>query len=504
MTMNGKVTLIGAGPGDAGLLTIKGYEALKKAEVVIYDRLVGEDVLDLIPENAEKIDAGKESSNHTIPQDRINEILLEKAIDGKNTVRLKGGDCFLFGRGGEELELLEKNNIQYEVIPGITSALSVPAYAGIPVTHRDFVSSVHIITGHQKKNEPVRIDFESCVKCKGTLVFLMGVSNMKLIMDGLMQHGMREDMPCGVIEQGTRPQQRKVIATVNTIVEECKKAEIKSPAIIIVGEVCSLSNRFDWFSNLPLKGKEIIVTRPKERQGVLSDKLKALGAHVIQCPCIETDSIMDDSLFDNIIKKLGKCKWLAFTSPAGVKSVMEFMKNKRLDGRLFAGVKIAVIGKATGEELEKYGLYPDLMPKEYKGRKLGELLAATAEKGDRVLLLRAAKGSPEVLTELSKAGIEYEDIPVYETVYNVNKEQADVIKSQINAGKTDYITFTSTSTVEAFVSAIDCDRSKFMAVCIGEKTMKAAQKCGMNTIVSSNATIDDLIKCMIESNGYSV
>lgn len=498
MTMKGKVTLIGAGPGDVGLITIKGYEALKKAEVVVYDRLVGEDVLKLIPENAEKIDAGKESSNHTIPQGRINEILLEKAMEGKNTIRLKGGDCFLFGRGGEELELLEKNNIQFEVIPGITSALSVPAYAGIPVTHRDFVSSVHIITGHQKKNEPVRIDFENCVKCKGTLVFLMGVSNMKLIMDGLMEHGMREDMPCGVIEQGTRPQQRKVIATVSTIALECKKENIKSPAIIIVGEVCSLSNQFDWFSRLPLKGKEIVVTRPKERQGVLSDKLKALGAHVIQCPCIETNSIMDDSLLNNIFQKIEKYKWLVFTSPAGVKSVMEFMKNKRLDGRRFAGVKIAVIGQATGEELEKYGLYPDLMAKEYNGRKLGELLASTADKSDKVLLLRATKGAPEVLEELSKAGIEYEDLPVYETVYKVDKEQAEAIKTQVNEGNADYITFTSASTVEAFVSALDCDKDKFTAVCIGEKTMKTAQKYGMNTIMSSSATIDDLIQCMVE------
>ena len=254
--MKGKVTLIGAGPGDVGLLTLKGREALKHAEVVIYDRLVGDDVLKLIPKNAEKIDAGKESANHTIPQERINEILLEKALEGKNTIRLKGGDCFLFGRGGEELELLAKNDIDFEVIPGITSALAVPAYAGIPITHRDFVSSVHIITGHQKKNEPVKIDFDNCVSCKGTLVFLMGVSNMKLIMDGLMEHGMSKDMPSAVIEQGTRPRQRKVIATVGTIVDECKKQNIKSPAIIVVGEVCILSNQFDWFSKLPLKRKD--------------------------------------------------------------------------------------------------------------------------------------------------------------------------------------------------------------------------------------------------------
>lgn len=246
--MAGKVTLVGAGPGDIGLFTIKGAQVLKEAQVVVYDRLVGEDILALIPENAEKIDAGKKSANHTIPQNEINEILLQKALAGKNVVRLKGGDCFLFGRGGEELELLAKNKIPFEVVPGITSALAVPAYAGIPVTHRDYVSSVHIITGHQKKNEPVKINFENCVQCGGTLVFLMGVSNMPIIIKGLIDAGMKTDMPAAVIENGTRPNQRKVIGSLSDIVEKSREADMGSPAIIIVGEVCSLSEQFDWFT----------------------------------------------------------------------------------------------------------------------------------------------------------------------------------------------------------------------------------------------------------------
>ncbi|MBQ2405986.1 MAG: uroporphyrinogen-III C-methyltransferase [Lachnospiraceae bacterium] len=498
--MKGKVTLIGAGPGDVGLLTLKGREALKHAEVVIYDRLVGDDVLKLIPKNAEKIDAGKESANHTIPQERINEILLEKALEGKNTIRLKGGDCFLFGRGGEELELLAKNDIDFEVIPGITSALAVPAYAGIPITHRDFVSSVHIITGHQKKNEPVKIDFDNCVSCKGTLVFLMGVSNMKLIMDGLMEHGMSKDMPSAVIEQGTRPRQRKVIATVGTIVDECKKQNIKSPAIIVVGEVCILSNQFDWFSKLPLKGKEIVVTRPKERQGVLSDKLKALGAHVIECPCIETKSLVDEITIDDILNRASNFNWIVFTSPAGVKSVMEPMKQKRYDARKLGNLKIAVIGKATGEELEKYGIFADIMPLTYGGKKLGEMLAKEAKQSERVLLLRAKKGAEEILLELDRAGLEYEDYPVYETFYQSDVTKVQEVSAMICDNQVDYVTFTSASTVEAFVSSIKCSMDCFTAVCIGEKTRLTAQKYGMKIIMSRNATTDDLVQCIVEHN----
>ncbi|SKC04618.1 uroporphyrinogen III methyltransferase / synthase [Lachnospiraceae bacterium] len=499
--MTGKVTLIGAGPGDAGLLTIKGQKALLEAEVVVYDRLVGEDVLSLIPKNAEMIDVGKESSNHKVSQERINEILAEKALEGKNTVRLKGGDCFLFGRGGEELELLAEKNIPFEVIPGITSALSVPAYAGIPVTHRDFVSSVHIITGHQKKNEPIKIDFESCVKCGGTLVFLMGVANMPQIMEGLMEYGMNPDMPCAVIENGTRPEQRKVTATIGTIVDKAEKAEIKSPAIIIVGEVCTLNERFDWFTNLPLKGRKVIVTRPKERQGTVSEKLSALGASVVQCPCIKTVSLVDNEMMLKILQEIGSHDWIVFTSPAGVKAVFDKFRESRLDARALSGRKIAVIGKATGEELEQYGIYADLMPETYTGKNLGEMLAEKAEPNEKVLLLRAVKGAPEITAELEKAGLSYNDLGVYETVYSLNEEDGEKITSLVNSSQIDYVTFTSASTVIAFSAVTDCTTGRFTAVCIGEKTRQCAEKHGMKTITAGEATVDSLVQCIVDDAG---
>lgn len=487
--MAGKVTLIGAGPGDLGLLTLKGYEALKNAQVVIYDRLVGEDILNLIPKSAEKIDAGKESSNHKIPQEKMNKLILEKAKEGKDVVRLKGGDCFLFGRGGEELELLAEYNIDFQVVPGITSALSVPAYAGIPVTHRDFVSSVHIFTGHQKKNEELKINFKSCVECGGTLVFLMGVANIENIMTGLMANGMSGNMPCGVIEQGTNPTQRKIIGTVATIKYLCDIENIKSPSVIIVGEVCTLSERFDWFDRLSLKGINIVVTRPKERAGTLSDKLKALGANVIEYSCIETISLMDNEMTTKVIDKIKDYDIVAFTSPAGVKIVFESLRKLKIDARIFANKKIAVIGSATGKELEGYGLFPDYMPTTYDGKNLGKIMAANSE-NKKVLLLRAKEASSEITRELENADIYYEDVPVYYTKYRENTDLK--LAEKIESGEIDYVTFTSASTVKAFTSTIKCEY-KFKGLCIGEKTNCEAIKYGIETVVSPKATIDDMI-----------
>lgn len=254
--MIGNVILVGAGPGDPGLLTQKGRRALEQAQVVVYDRLVSPDILALIPPGAEKIDVGKESSHHLVPQEQINKILLDKAREGKRVVRLKGGDPFLFGRGGEELELLEENGIPYQVVPGVTSALSVPAYAGIPVTHRDFCSSVHIITGHARAGVRLQINYEALCRAGGTLVFLMGVTALPQICQGLLDAGMSPGMPAAVVERGTLPQQRKVVSTLEQLPQEAKQAQIKSPAVIVVGKVCGLSQRFDWFDRLPLKGRQ--------------------------------------------------------------------------------------------------------------------------------------------------------------------------------------------------------------------------------------------------------
>lgn len=487
--MSGKVTLVGAGPGDVGLLTISGAAALEKAEVVIYDRLVDKSILALIPKNAEKIDAGKKSANHLIPQERMNELLLEYAQMGKNVVRLKGGDCFLFGRGGEELELLSKNNIEFEVIPGITSALAVPAFAGIPVTHRDFVSSVHIITGHAREGSELSIDFDACVRMDGTLVFLMGVANLGKIAEGLLRAGMRGDMPCAVIESGARPTQKKVITTLSRITEDAKNA--KSPSVIVVGEVCSLSDKFDFFTTRPLFGKRVCVTRPESRNGTLSKKLADLGADVVQCPCIRTSSLFDEEKAHNIIKALKTVKWCAFTSPEGVRTTFEGLYAGGYDARVFGGVRIACVGSATAAECQRYGIRADLVPEKYDGGALGEQLAHAGGANGGVLLLRAKVCGADLTNALVKCNIPYADIAVYETVYCGG--EADI-------SGVDFVTFTSASTVKAFTSAYpDIDKKSFLGVCIGEKTSRCAREYGIEHITAETATVDGVVEAIIKA-----
>lgn len=273
----GKVWLVGAGPGDIGLFTLKGKEVLSRAEVVVYDSLVGDGVLAMIPREARTIDVGKRASHHTMPQEKINQVLLEEAKKGYRVVRLKGGDPFLFGRGGEELELLAEHHIPYEVVPGVTSPMAVPAYNGIPVTHRDFCSSVHIITGHKRAGQEYDIDFKALVDTKGTLVFLMGVTALPDICRSLLEAGMEPDMPAAILQKGTTAGQKRIVATVSTLEEEVKKQGIETPAIIVVGKVCSLAERFEWAENLPLFGKKVLVTRPKGLISRMAAKLRVQG-----------------------------------------------------------------------------------------------------------------------------------------------------------------------------------------------------------------------------------
>lgn len=494
----GKVTLVGAGPGDPGLLTVKGRQAILDAEVVVYDRLVGPEILALMPANAEKIDVGKKSNCHPVPQWRINEILLEKAQEGKNVVRLKGGDCFLFGRGGEELELLEQHNIPFEVVPGVTSALSVPAYAGIPVTHRDFTSSVHIITGHAKQNGQLNLDFEALVRHRGTLVFLMSVSSTPMILSGLMQAGMAEDMPAAMIERGTLPTQRKLVATVGTLTRRMQEEHITSPAILVVGAVCALSDSFDWFSHTPLHGVTVAVTRPKNRAGTLTDKLRALGAHVIFYPCIETKTIWPNMPVVEALASIDQYSWLVLTSPTGVETLIQLLDAADMDMRNLAHMKLAVIGSATAKALKAHGLRADYIPAIYDSVHLAEGLVRLVGEGDRVLLLRAAQGSAELPMQLGEACIPFDDVPIYETLY-YNENSADMAQA-LSAGEIDYVTFTSASTVRGFVSSLpeETDVSGFRALCIGAMTEQAAKSAGMQTITATSATIDAMLSRLLE------
>lgn len=536
----GKVWLVGAGPSDIGLLTLKGLRVLEQAQAVVYDQLVGLEILLRIPAGAEAIDVGKQAGNHKKTQEEINRILLEKALEGKRVVRLKGGDPFLFGRGGEELELLRAHGVPFEIVPGVTSTLAVPAYNGIPVTHREFASSVHIITGHRKEGETLDIDFQSLTKGGGTLVFLMGVRSLPEIVRGLLDAGMPADTPAAVLERGTSAGQRRVVAALGELEDEAGKQGIGTPTIIVVGEVCKLAEAFGWYEQLPLFGEKILVTRPRDRASRLSEKLRELGAETVSLPSIETVPVSDDETRAKIgeaMERLGEYDLLAFTSPYGVKRFFELLREYGRDIRELAGAKLAAIGPATAQALEERGLRVYLVPERYDGESLGNTVAAWAENGVerqaepeterkkpmrqseskqmeqagaavKILIPRAREGSKglaEVLSAAANVRFAVTDLPIYETVWQPEQSSAvpasilETIKSQIISGEITWLTFTSASTVRGFAARFpELDFEKLCALCIGEQTGAAARALGMSVWISKEATVDSMVERLLE------
>lgn len=491
----GKVWLVGAGPGDSGLFTMKGYQTLQQADVVVYDSLVGAGVLTMIPDTARTIDVGKRANHHTMPQHEINKVLLREALDGNKVVRLKGGDPFLFGRGGEELELLTENDVPYEIIPGVTSPISVPAYNGIPVTHRDYTSSLHIITGHKRAGKEYDINFKALVDTQGTLVFLMGVSALADICNALVANGMDPDMPAAILQQGTTAGQKRIVATVSTLEAEVKRQGIETPAIIVVGKVCALADQFAWYEKMPLMGCKVLVTRPRELQSVMSAKLRRQGAEVLELPAIATAAIENNTALEEAFAKLTEYQWIAFTSPTGVRIFFEQMLSCGIDSRKLANVKFAVIGSGTAKALKERGFIADLMPEIYDGEALGKLLAETASKDDKILLPRAAIGNHEMIDALE--GFQVDDIATYDTTYE-SQEFVDEVKL-FEDGKMTCAVFTSASTVRGFVEATKgLDYTKVTAACIGKQTKAAADAYGMKTWMAKKATIDSVVELVEE------
>lgn len=495
--MTGKVWLVGAGPGDPGLFTLKGRQVLQRADVVVYDALVGEGVLGMIPREACLINVGKRASNHTMPQEQINQVLLEQAREGKQVVRLKGGDPFLFGRGGEELELLSREGIPFEVVPGVTSALAVPAYNGIPVTHRDYCSSLHIITGHKKQGEPYNIDFQALVRTGGTLVFLMGVSALGDICRGLLKAGMAADMPAALLSKGTTAGQRRIVATVGTLEEEVARWGAVTPAIIVVGRVCALEKEFYWYERKPLAGKKILVTRPRELSSQMAEKLRERGAEVLELPAIRTVPIRPNPQLEQCLERSGEYDWIVFTSPTGVRVFFDCLM-EQWDVRRIAGARFAVIGSGTGKALKERGFQADLMPETYDGASLGRALAEVCRPGERVLIPRAALGTQELLRELQAVPhLLVDDVPTYETEYETSPLIDE--RAQLESGQIDYAVFTSASTVRGFARAVEgLDFSKVRAVCIGRQTRAAADALGMRTWVSERASMDSVVERLEE------
>lgn len=496
----GKVWLVGAGPGDIGLLTVKATEIIRDADVIVYDALIGDSLFSLFPKGVECISVGKRSGNHTMPQEQIDKVLLDEACKGRNVVRLKGGDPFLFGRGGEELELLAEHDIPYEIVPGITSPIAVPAYNGIPVTHRDFTSSLHIITGHKRKGSDEDIDYEALVRTEGTLVFLMGIARLPFICGGLLQAGMDTDMPAAVLQQGTTAGQKRIVATVGTLEEEVKRQGVETPAIIIVGKVCSLAEEFAWYEKLPLAGSRVIITRPRGMISSMAARLRKLGAEVLELPSIETVAREDQSALEAALNGMESYRWIVFTSPTGVRVFFDVLKKAGRDVRCLAGAKIAAIGTGTKKELSDRNIMVDFVPSVYDGETLGRELAELVGRGDRILIPRAALGNEQLVALLEAAGAEVTDVPTYDTV-DAKQDLVDEA-GLFESGKIDCAVFTSASTVRGFVSRNPgLDFSLVRAACIGKQTKHAAEACGMKAYMSEEATMDSLAQLVISMKG---
>ncbi len=515
MKKAGKVWLAGAGPGDAGLLTIKTKEIIQTADVIVYDALISTEIMSLIPAEKECIYVGKRSGNHAVSQEGINQILLEQALMGKNVLRLKGGDPFVFGRGGEELELLTEHGISFEIVPGITSAVAVAAYAGIPITHRDFTSSFHVITGHARKDGVSRINYDALVKLNGTLVFLMGISSMPDICQGLLAAGMRPDMPAAVLERGTTARARSIVSDVAHLVEKSEEEQVQTPAIILVGEVCSLEKKFSWAKKRSLGGRQFLITRPKQNASELARRLRSAGAQVLEVPAISTKPIEKNETLkaalqfgfgDGAEEKSVSERWLVFSSPIGVRTFFEQLMVLDMDVRsLMKGgcdLKIAAIGSATKKELKNYGFCADVTPKVFNAKHLGEAIAKEAASDSEIIIVRAKEGSKELIPPLEAAGLKVSDIATYETVYEVNEVLCEEVKRAFDRGEIDAVTFTSASTVRGFVNGFkDLNYETVKAVCIGEQTAAEARKYGMQICISKEASMDSMMELITEQFG---
>lgn len=481
--MKGKVYLVGGGPGDAGLLTCKGKWLIERAGVVVYDALVGDAVLAMIPPETRRINVGKRSGNHTCSQDEINHILLDEALKGNMVVRLQGGDPFLFGRGGEELALLAQHGVAFEVVPGVTSALSAPAYAGIPVTHRELSASVHLYTAHRKAGTPLALDYAALARLDGTLVFLMGIAALPELCRGLLDAGMDGNTPAAVIHRGTTAAQDKVVSTLAKLPEDAR--EMTAPSIILVGPVCALSETLSWAEQRPLFGLRFIVTRPRRRGSQLTERLRALGGEVVELPAISTELLPEAKL-----DELWESQWLVFTSPSGVELFFDLLRARSLDVRRLAHLKIAALGQGTADRLAGFGLLADLVPPTYDADSLGLALAGRLQPGDRVFLARAREGSAALVERLAAVpGVEVVDRAVYETV----PVPPAFDPRPLLDGRT-WPVFTSASTVRSFAQMTGAEHLNGVhALCIGPQTANQAKSYGIAATVAAASTIDALV-----------
>ncbi|MHB8086333.1 MAG: uroporphyrinogen-III C-methyltransferase [Dehalococcoidia bacterium] len=498
MLKAGMVYLVGAGPGDPGLITLKGAECLAQADVVIYDQLLNEELLELAPSGAERIFAGKTSSRHTMEQDEINRLLVAKAKQGKTVVRLKGGDSFVFGRGGEEAEALAANNIAFEIVPGVSAAIAAPAYAGIPVTHRKMASSFAVVTGHEDPRKAGSgINWEKLATGVDTLVFIMGMQNLPEIVSSLKKHGRPPETPVAVIKDGTTPRQKTITGNLDNIADRVVKSGLGPPAVIVVGKVAALRNKLRWFDNRPLSGRRILVTRSREQAGALSKLLVQRGAVPIELPVIDIQPITDFSGLDSAISHLDHFQWAVFTSINGVEAFFARLNHLKMDTRYLGGIKIAAIGPATVAALEQRGIKPEHCPAEYTSTALLAGFKNRAVSGNKFLLLRADIADKDLARGIRGMGGTVQDIACYHTAPASSSGKAAEILSK---GEIDMVTFASSSTVTNLVKALKGKKTllkKVKIACIGPVTAETAIQSGLKVdIVATVHTIPGLVSAI--------
>jgi uroporphyrinogen III methyltransferase / synthase len=492
----GMVYLIGAGPGDPGLVTEKALKILAKADCVIYDYLAGKSIVDKLI--CEKIFVGKKASDHTMPQEEINELLIEKANKGKLVVRLKGGDPFIFGRGGEEAEALLEAGVEFRVVPGVSSFYSAPAYAGIPLTHRDYADAFEVITGHKKSDSSADSSSEGInfpeYDPKKTFVFIMGMKNLALISKKLiLEKNFPEDSPVGIVSWGTTPDQKTITGTLADIAEKAENAGIGAPAIIVIGRVVLLHDKLRWFENLPLFGKKIVVTRTRDQASVLAEKLSDLGAAVIEFPTIEIKKKSDLRKLTKAIDRLDQYNWVIFTSQNAVDIFFNVLKEKAKDGRCLGGIRIAAIGPATAKKLNEYFITPDLIPSEFIAEEIINAMKKTRLKNKRILVPCATEARPALKKGLIKLGTKVDRIDIYDTIIPDGISE-DALCDIVSA---DMITFTSSSTVKNFFKIVKDTKAKL--ACIGPVTVNTLISSGHSpAIAASEYTIDGLVEAIVK------
>ena len=497
----GIVYLVGAGPGDPGLLSVRGRDLLGRADVVIYDHLVSTRLLDYAGEKAERIYVGKQASAHTVSQEKINELLVERARAGAKVVRLKGGDPFVFGRGGEEALAVVAAGLRFEVVPGITAGVAAPAYAGIPVTHREMASCFSLITGHEAPDKSESsLDWQSLANQKGTLAFYMGVKNLPHICRNLIEHGLAEDTPAGLIRWGTTSCQEVLTGTVSSLPRLVEEAGFKPPALLVIGQVVTLREKLRWFESRPLFGRRIVVTRARSQASELSSRLEELGAEVIELPTIRIEPAEDASGLLRAVGEVGSFDWIVFTSVNAVEAFFEALGEIGQDSRGLAGKKICVIGPATAGRLSQYGIRPDAQPAKFSGEHIVGALESVAKlEGLKILLPRADIAPGDLPDALGAKGAIITEVTAYRTVPdNANVGQvADLLEK----GQIHWITFTSSSTVKNFFAGIKPELlgGSVGLASIGPVTSATIVQFGLSpTVEAERYTIDGLIEAIVE------